>query len=103
MEEILLFIKRFESAKELFLSGCCYWFADILYERFYYDYGIVEIYYNPVDNHFATMIDNILYDVTGSINDNGFICWNDYKIEEPFGARRIEEYCIKLKDADKDG
>lgn len=33
-EEILSFISEFAKARETFMTGCCYWFAWILQERF---------------------------------------------------------------------
>ena len=33
-EEILSFISEFAKAREPFMTGCCYWFAWILQERF---------------------------------------------------------------------
>lgn len=89
MDDINVFIKRFAGAKDTFLNGCCYWFTVILRERF-----SAEIYYNPIENHFAGKIGDKLYDVTGEIDSSGFVQWNDYKYVDLVHARRICDQCI---------
>ena len=37
-EIILDFIDRFKGSEEVFLHGCCYWFAHILNDRFWQAY-----------------------------------------------------------------
>lgn len=65
MEEVLNFIEKFQSPSnlELFSEIACYWFARILSERFQDSC----IYYNPDRVHFATKIEDRLYDITGAI------------------------------------
>lgn len=67
-EVILDFIARFKGSEEVFLHGCCYWFARILEERFYSHPG-AEIKYEPVEGHFITKIDYRYYDVRGDVTE----------------------------------
>ena len=53
MKEVLDFISRFKGAEETFLSGCCYWFAYILKERFHEHGYLVDIFHDPVEGHFV--------------------------------------------------
>ena len=63
--EILDFIRNFKGAEEPFLTGCCYWFAFILQERF----GGQMLYFQS-PGHFVQKIDGRLYDVTGDVTEN---------------------------------
>lgn len=94
--EIMKFISLFEKAKDIFLNGCCYWFAYILSERFAGD-----IYYNPIDNHFAAKIGNGLYDASGEIDQDEFVTWESYRRQEPIECARIVKQCI-LKEGEGD-
>ena len=90
--EVCDFIKHFRNPGtiDVFTNGCCYWFAKILAERFD---GMIM--YNPIDNHFATYIKNILYDITGRIKmDNEWVDWDEYKLIDPLDSRRVIKYCI---------
>lgn len=91
-QEVEKFIDRFrtEETKKVFTEGCCYWFARILEERFR---GC--IYYNPIDNHFATSIGGILYDITGEIKKTSdWVMWFKYKWQEPLDTERLLKNCI---------
>ena len=95
-KEVLVFISKFqnEGTIKTFTEGCCYWFARILKERFH---GIIM--YNSVDNHFASLIDTHLYDITGNISDKIEICdswyeWDEYKKLDSLETERIYKYCI---------
>ena len=66
--EITQFIQRFESARDMFLHGCCYWFAHILNERFWLRHD-AAILYEPVEGHFITRIDGRYYDVRGDVTE----------------------------------
>lgn len=50
-ETVLGFIKHFKGSEDVFLYGCCYWFAFILQERF----GGTMMY-EPIENHFVQEI-----------------------------------------------
>lgn len=66
-DEIVEFIKHFEGAEDVFLHGCCYWFAKILDERFIL--ADPKIMHEPVEGHFVTDIGGRLYDVRGDVTD----------------------------------
>ena len=70
-EKILDFISRFHGSEDVFLHGCCYWFAWILENRFLLVGfpNIPAIYYEPVEGHFVTKIENRFYDVRGDVSD----------------------------------
>lgn len=93
--EISSFISRFHtgnSVEDVFTGGCCYWFAQILADRF--DIYNAEIVYFPVENHFATKISGRIYDITGDITDKGgdWVLWSEFgDIAE---AERIIRDCI---------
>ena len=90
---IVQFIQQFDKDKDTFLYGMCYWFAVILSSRF----G-GEIYYNDIDNHFATLIGNSLYDVTGELyNKSEFIPWEQYSPNSS-ERKRVIKYCILKED-----
>jgi len=92
------FIETFKSGfnkkaiEDCFLNGNCWFFTTILRERF--NYLNPEVYYEPVVGHFATKIGSRMYDITGEINDRGFISWEEYKKIEPTDSGRLLEYCI---------
>ena len=84
------FISHF-SDREQFLNGNCYWFAFILQERFKI-FGFTKIMYNPIDNHFATLIDDTLYDILGPVpisSNSPWYDWDRYQKIEPLNAERI--------------
>lgn len=101
MEEIRNFISRFtDHGKRLdvidtFTSGCCYWFAHILSERF----TDSTIMYDPVANHFVTQIRGRLYDITGDVTDKyEVIPWTAFSIdwENELEKQRIIDQCINF-------
>ena len=63
VERFIYGVKRIfpEEMEYTFYRGYCYWFAFILAERFK-----GTIWFNPKIVHFATKIDNDMYDVDGS-------------------------------------
>ncbi len=105
-EEILYFISHFQNPGtiETFTHGCCYWFADILDNRFNafeYESGI---WYNSINNHFATMIFTNegpkLFDITGElqITDEWESWWN-FMFKDSLLTERIINDCIdKIKE-----
>ena len=93
MSEILDFIEQFSLAKELFLSGMCYWFAFILCNRF----PNSEIWYDPIMNHFVCRIQDVFYDAAGVVSDGNFQKWDDYKDMDKMHTERIIRYCINKK------
>lgn len=105
-EEILYFISHFQNPGtiETFTHGCCYWFANILDNRFNsfgYESGI---WYNSVDNHFATMIFTNegpkLFDITGELQiTDEWESWWDFTFKDSLLTERIINDCIdKIKE-----
>jgi len=101
--ETLDFINRFKSSnpsamEEAFTRGNCYWFAYILKKRF----KEADIIYNPVKNHFACMIGNVAYDITGDIDSLGFFPWDFYCKSEKVESKRIRSQCIDLREFERE-
>ena len=99
--DILNFIKHFqnEGTIKTFTQGCCYWFAKILDERFNFDLPEDGIYYNEIDNHFATVINAVdLYDITGYLGDirelEGWEHWQEFMYKDSLLTERIFRDCI---------
>lgn len=73
------FLKRFHCDRDIdvvFTSGCCYWFAVILHQRFPHS----RIMYDVIGNHFVTEIGGRLYDVTGDVTGKyDVIPWDTFK------------------------
>lgn len=103
-KEILNFIDTFkyyhkEEVEDLFLHGCCYWFADILERQFN-----GEKYYDPVAGHFISKIENHFYDIRGNIDkeylgeNDDLISWKEYQEIEPLDSSRCIKYCKDLKN-----
>jgi hypothetical protein len=67
-EKITRFIDRFRGCEDVFLKGCCYWFAHILNYRFDRECD-ADIMYEPVEGHFITRIDNHFYDARGDVTE----------------------------------
>ena len=91
MKEIIDFIKRFKGSEDVFLHGCCYWFARILEERFAYKY-CTQIIYAPIEGHFVTRIWNKnspskLYDIRGDVT----AIYKDSVLDSLEDIRRYDE------------
>jgi hypothetical protein len=93
-EEVLDFISTIKEKypleiEDTFSNGLCYWFAKILQIRFGGD-----IYFDPYHVHFAIIIDNNMYDITGKIErcTSDWFNWEDYKLYNDTTA--IEKSCI---------
>ena len=94
-ENILHFIKKFSNfgnqVVECFTKGNCFWFATVLAREF-----AGEIYYDPIVGHFATMIDGVLYDITGAVENTGdFISLEEICTDELLWLR-LQRDCIDL-------
>lgn len=95
-KKVLSFINDFKKInkdviEELFSNGYCYWFANILANRF-----DGEIYYLPIMNHFITKIANDFYDIKGIANYNELkYPWVFYQKFEPLESQRIIKNCIE--------
>src|SRR5574344_125398 len=94
-ENILRFIKKFSDfgtqVVECFTEGNCFWFAMVLAMEFD---GV--IYYDPIVGHFATMIDGVMYDITGVVENTGdFISLEEIRKDELLWARLLRD-CVDL-------
>lgn len=102
MNEVLDFIRVFQSSATILLYSetACYWFAVILHNRFEQS----TIYYNPDRVHFATMIDGVLYDISGMIDEEEKDEYYDYEVyQDSISAEEldiIKNNCILLKGGD---
>lgn len=105
-KKIKQFIDRFTHGSKLkevecvFETGCCFWFASILFIRFKDEYG-AEIVYDPILNHFACRINKRIYDITGDITDEiiyGWYSWDEYSELDELETGRIVKYCMLLED-----
>lgn len=80
--DVTQFLKRFHFSKnitDVFLNGCCYWFATIMYDE--------------VINHFGTKIEGRVYDITGDVTFKyEWKPWPDVN-DELFRARIVRD-CI---------
>ena len=109
--EITKFISNFteahpEEIKDLFLHGCCYWFADILERQF----GARKCY-DPTENHFVAFLDDHIYDIRGCIDKEydkpiedpdteygDLIFWDKYQEWEPLDSERVIKNCKNFKE-----
>ena len=94
-ETILRFIKKFSDfgnqVVECFTKGNCFWFATVLAMEF-----AGEIYYDPIVGHFATMIDGVMYDITGAVeNTSDFVSLEEVRKDELLWAR-LQRDCVDL-------
>lgn len=95
MTEVLQFIEVFRSTSnvQLFTQTACYWFAQILHQRFKNS----SIVYNPDMVHFATKIDGVVYDITGVREDSQYyVDWESYT-SYATDIDIISKYCINLE------
>lgn len=97
--EVLAFLGRltndwqYRQVCDIFTSGCCYWMAYILAERFRDDDAIIM--YDEVMNHFGTMIDGVVYDITGDVT--GFYDWQPWdSIDDALLRSHIIRDCINF-------
>lgn len=98
-KEVLDFLSRFtnngqfQQVENAFTNGCCYWMAYILAERFRADDAVIM--YDEVMNHFGTMVDGVVYDITGDVT--GFYDWHPWSELEDDALRfRITRDCINF-------
>ena len=92
-----------EELETVFYRGYCYWFAFILAERFK-----GTIWFNSKIVHFATMIDNELYDIYGKVrlgicpitgledcSENYWTTWTEFQLDHQEAVKSIVSSCIK--------
>lgn len=97
---VLKFINRFtlgatrESVIECFTSGCCWWFAHILCERFK-----GEMVYDEIDGHFGCEINGRVYDITGDVTETfRKTYWSVFVEREPNLSVRILRRCRDFEE-----
>lgn len=86
------------AARENFMNGNCYWFAQILKERFSPRFR-TDIAYNQIQNHFCCVIYTTfkiyLFDASGAVvATDEWKLWSEYRAEEPLDAARVYRDCI---------
>lgn len=92
---VLNFINGFKKRhpieiEDVFSNGYCYWFAEILHQRFY-----GKIFYLPIKNHFIVKIKNKYFDITGEvIPDEQVYDWEEYSNFDYLEYQRIVRDCI---------
>ena len=100
MNQIDQFIHRFQGNDGTiltFTNGCCYWFAVILFIRFMQSGA--QIMYDQRVNHFGTLIDGRVYDVTGDVTDgHDWVLWRDMRLIDELETARIVRDCINFTD-----
>lgn len=108
-EQINAFIHSFKEVFPIeieftFTNGHCYWFANILAQRFHGD-----IWFNPALVHFACLIDGNLYDIYGKVTPYRFeskgelqqesfdkwTSWDDFQRNHQDAVQDIVDTCIK--------
>ena len=108
-DKVLQFITKFrnvggnpEAIITCFTTGNCYWFARILHDRFLYSLETpVAMMYNEIDNHFAVLIVDKIYDITGELPEEeykNYVDWDDFKHKDTSLFNRIKRDCILLLD-----
>ena len=102
-ELFLDFIEQFTAygtaVNYCFSYGMCYYFAQILQQRFF---GSAKIVYDPVINHFATEIDGRVYDINGDITNEPYVWydWSTYRFKDSLETKRIIRDCIRKIPSD---
>ena len=91
MDEIEEFIsRRWSTSDAHWLSGNCYWFAQILIMRFPY----LRLYYLPAEGHFVAGTPSRYYDATGrNLSKEKPILFDEIKQTDPAWAERLLRDC----------
>lgn len=102
---ILNFIKQFQDfgpqVVDCFSNGMCYQFMIILRKRFE-SFCTIPVY-DEVINHFATQIDDRIYDITGDITDDPQYHWKQWTTviaEDYKHSERIRRDCADKVPSD---
>lgn len=105
--EVIEFIEQFAQGNpiliEKFTQGYCYYFAVMLKARF----PGGKIFYHPIQGHFYTEIEGLLYDIRGGkkyaeVGDwQTLIAWDTFKEYDLLLYNRIVRDCVlKTKQHD---
>lgn len=105
-DKVMGFINRFtqggknQGTIDTFTCGCCYWFAYILFERFYDPdawHEDVELMYDQIENHFGCRIDGAVYDITGDVTEEyKWETWISVINADELHAERIIRDCVEF-------
>lgn len=97
-QRILSLLERYFADKDwkrLFLSGGCYWLADVLHQGI--NGSVIMI--NRIEEHCALYFENGLYDVRGRISDKNFYKAGEREISfmkknylPKFDSKKVEQY-----------
>lgn len=109
-QTILNFIARFtnngnrQEVIDTFSCGCCYWFADILWNRFCLDAEECTVLYDPVINHWACQINGTVYDITGIVTSDEYHweSWVEFQYEDELLTKRLYRDCINFGGPEDD-
>lgn len=101
---VMEFIARFtnngyrQEVIDTFSCGCCYWFADILWNRFTLEAEECTVLYDPIINHWACQIDGIVYDITGVITSDEYQWepWVEFQYKDELLTKRLYRDCINF-------
>ena len=109
---VMKFIARFTNngkrreVIDCFTSGCCYWFAEILWNRFALEVVNIncDIVYDPIINHWACQIDGIIYDITGVITRDEYQweSWVKFQYKDELLTKRLYRDCINFGGPEDD-
>lgn len=106
---VMKFIARFtnngkcQEVIDTFSYGCCYWFAEILYERFFMEVDECYLMYDPVINHWACKIEDRIYDITGDVTFNyEWEYWESFKYEDELLTSHLFRDCINFGGPEDD-
>jgi hypothetical protein len=90
--KVLEFINKRFLKDNNWLKGNCYYFALILKDRFN-----GTILYDVIDGHFVTLINNIKYDWTGIISEDGkhyYVEWDKFDDYDSNQKQSIINGCL---------
>ena len=107
---VMRFIARFtnngkrQEVIDTFSCGCCYWFADIMWNRFTFDAEECTVLYDPIINHWACQIDGIVYDITGVITSDEYRWepWFEFQYKDELLTKRLYRDCINFGGPEDD-
>lgn len=104
-DAILRFIARFKGSEDVFLNGCCFWFAHILEARFMAS-CMTTIMYEPVEGHFMARIDNRYYDIRGDVSEmyrgKPMYDMHDLAVDDSSMYRHLMRDCRDFEEVEDD-
>lgn len=106
-QKILRLLERYFADKDwkrLFLSGGCYWLADVLHQGI--SGSVIMI--NRIEEHCALYFENGLYDIRGRISAKNFHAAKEAEIsfmkknyQPKFDTKKIENYLALALQAEE--